>query len=138
SGGCTQTYTVKSGDTCSAIERATGVSDAQLHALNPVINSGCTNLDIGQVLCLQAGTGGGSSGGCTSTYTVKSGDTCSAIEKATGVSDTQLHTLNPAINSGCTSMFLFHLIYHMICTECFPQIWISAKPSASTECLRQF
>ncbi|KAF7378476.1 Glycoside hydrolase family 18 protein [Mycena sanguinolenta] len=103
-GGCAQTYTVKSGDTCAAIEAANGVSDAQLHALNPTINSGCTNLSVGQTLCLQAGTGGGSTSGCTQTYTVKSGDTCAAIEAANGVSDAQLHALNPTINAGCTNL----------------------------------
>ncbi|KAF8143580.1 hypothetical protein K438DRAFT_1469003, partial [Mycena galopus ATCC 62051] len=97
---CAQTYTVVSGDTCAAIESKTGVSDAQLHTLNPAINSGCTNLSVGQTLCL---SGGG--GGCTQKYTVVSGDTCAAIESKTGVSDAQLHALNPAINSGCTSMF---------------------------------
>ncbi|KAJ6548714.1 hypothetical protein B0H19DRAFT_899321, partial [Mycena capillaripes] len=98
--GCEHTYIVVSGDTCSGIEASTGVSDAALHALNPAINSGCTNLSIGQTLCL---SGGGS--GCANTYTVVSGDTCSAIETHNGISDTQLHALNPAINSGCTSMF---------------------------------
>ncbi|KAF7378475.1 Glycoside hydrolase family 18 protein [Mycena sanguinolenta] len=98
-GTCTQTYTVQSGDTCSAIEAATGVSDAQLHALNPAINPGCTNLSVGQTLCLSV-----TSSACTQTYTVQSGDTCSAIEAATGVSDSQLHTLNPSINSGCTNL----------------------------------
>ncbi|KAJ7661066.1 hypothetical protein B0H14DRAFT_3077462 [Mycena olivaceomarginata] len=44
---CAQTYTVVSGDVCSAIESRFGVSDAQLHALNPAINAGCTNLQIG-------------------------------------------------------------------------------------------
>ncbi|KAF8149608.1 hypothetical protein K438DRAFT_1503971, partial [Mycena galopus ATCC 62051] len=100
---CAQTYTVVSGDTCSSIESKNGVSDAQLHALNPAINSGCTNLQVGQTLCLVASTGVGA--GCTQTYTVVSGDTCAAIELKTGVSDAQLHALNPAINSGCTSMF---------------------------------
>jgi chitinase len=118
-----QTYTVVSGDTCSAIESRTGVSDAQLHALNPVINSGCTStfpfhpfmsifyrvvsvdLQIGQILCLTSG-GGGS--GCTRTYAVVSGDICSAIEARTGVSDAQLHALNPGINSGCTSMLVLY------------------------------
>ncbi|KAF8214284.1 glycoside hydrolase superfamily [Mycena galopus ATCC 62051] len=99
SGGCAQTYTVVSGDTCSAIEANTGVSDAQLHALNPAIDSGCTNLSIGQTLCL---SGGGS--GCTQTYTVVSGDTCSGIETSTGVSDATLHSLNPSINSGCSNL----------------------------------
>ncbi|KAJ7646129.1 hypothetical protein B0H17DRAFT_885203, partial [Mycena rosella] len=105
SGGCTQTYTVVSGDTCSTIESNNGVSDAQLHALNPAINSGCTNLSVGQTLCL---SGGG--GGCAQTYTAVSGDTCSSIESNNGVSDAQLHALNPAINSGCTSMLPFHVL----------------------------
>ncbi|KAJ7887194.1 glycoside hydrolase superfamily [Mycena leptocephala] len=56
-GGCAQTYTVASGDTCAAIESKTGVSDVQLHALNPTINSGCTNLQLGQTLCLSGGGG---------------------------------------------------------------------------------
>ncbi|KAJ7242156.1 hypothetical protein B0H12DRAFT_852521 [Mycena haematopus] len=99
--GCAQTYTVVSGDTCSAIESRTGVSDAQLHALNPSINSGCTNLQIGEVLCLSSGSTGG---GCTQTYTVVSGDTCAAIEAREGISDAELHTLNPSINSGCTNL----------------------------------
>ncbi|KAJ7832605.1 glycoside hydrolase family 18 protein, partial [Mycena leptocephala] len=63
-----------------------------------------------------AGSGGG--GGCAQTYTVVSGDTCAAIESKTGVSDAQLHALNPTINSGCTSMFSFHL-FMSICAECF-------------------
>ncbi|KAJ7246131.1 RlpA-like double-psi beta-barrel-protein domain-containing protein-containing protein [Mycena haematopus] len=96
--GCAQSYTVVSGDTCAAIESRTGISDAQLHALNPSINSGCTNLQIGQVLCLSSG------GGCTQTYTVVSGDTCAAIESKKGISDAQLHQLNPSINSGCTNL----------------------------------
>ncbi|KAF7342601.1 hypothetical protein MSAN_02016800 [Mycena sanguinolenta] len=104
SGGCTTTYTVVSGDTCSAIEAKTGVSDSQLHASNPSINSGCTNLQIGQVLCLSGGGGPPPSGGCTQTYTVVSGDTCAAIEAKTGVSDSQLHASNPSINSGCTNL----------------------------------
>ncbi|KAJ7648333.1 hypothetical protein DFH06DRAFT_997306, partial [Mycena polygramma] len=98
---CAQTYTVVSGDTCAAIEKKTGVSDAQLHQLNPSINSGCTNLQIGESLCV---TGGSTGGGCSQTYTVVSGDTCAVIESKTGVSDAQLHAQNPSINSGCTSM----------------------------------
>ncbi|KAJ7244625.1 hypothetical protein B0H12DRAFT_978683, partial [Mycena haematopus] len=98
---CAQTYTVVSGDTCSAIESKTGISDAELHSLNPSINSGCTNLSIGETLCVSGST----SGGCSQTYTIVSGDTCAGIESKTGVSDAQLHALNPSINSGCTSVF---------------------------------
>ncbi|KAJ7142462.1 hypothetical protein C8R44DRAFT_577232, partial [Mycena epipterygia] len=97
--GCTQTYTVVNGDTCSAIESRTGVSDSQLHAQNPSINNGCT------MLCLGGGGGYPPSGGCSQTYTVVGGDTCAVIESKTGVSDSQLHAQNPSINSGCTSMF---------------------------------
>ncbi|KAJ6619618.1 RlpA-like double-psi beta-barrel-protein domain-containing protein-containing protein [Mycena sp. CBHHK59/15] len=63
SGGCGQTYTVVSGDTCADIESRTGVSDSQLHVLNPSINSGCTNLQIGQVLCVGGGGGSPPGGG---------------------------------------------------------------------------
>ncbi|KAF7291225.1 hypothetical protein MIND_01266000 [Mycena indigotica] len=98
---CSSTYTVVSGDTCAAIESKKGISDAQLHALNPSINSACTNLQIGEVLCLSSG---GTSSGCSKSYTVVSGDTCAAIESKTGVSDATLHSLNPSINSSCTNL----------------------------------
>ncbi|KAJ6542352.1 glycoside hydrolase superfamily [Mycena vulgaris] len=53
--------------------------------------------------------GGTTTPGCAQPYTVVSGDTCTAIESKTGVSDAQLHALNPSINSGCTSTFPLHL-----------------------------
>ena len=43
------TYTVVSGDTCDLIASKTGVSVATIKSLNPSINSGCTNLQPGQV-----------------------------------------------------------------------------------------
>ncbi|KAJ7822870.1 hypothetical protein B0H14DRAFT_2598183 [Mycena olivaceomarginata] len=87
--GCSQTYTVMSGDTCSTIESRFGISDAQLHTLNPGINSGCTNLSIGQILCL---------GGCRKTYKVKPGDTCTTIEAQTRLTHAQLLALNPGLD----------------------------------------
>ncbi|KAF7342676.1 hypothetical protein MSAN_02025400 [Mycena sanguinolenta] len=81
---------------------AKGLTLAELYSYNPPINSGCTNLAIGEVLCL--GPGGGSGGTCTQTYTVKSGDTCSAIATQVGLTVSQLLTLNPPINSGCTNL----------------------------------
>ncbi|KAJ6597748.1 hypothetical protein DFH09DRAFT_846125, partial [Mycena vulgaris] len=98
---CDLTYTVKKGDTCSAIEAHTGISDAQLHALNPSINRACTNLQIGQILCISRVV----VVICVEIYIVVAGDTCATIEAKTGVSDSQLHAYNPSINSGCTSMF---------------------------------
>ncbi|KAF8142418.1 hypothetical protein K438DRAFT_1474176, partial [Mycena galopus ATCC 62051] len=96
---CSPTYTVQSGDTCSTIAAASGLTVAQLLSYNPTINSGCTNLGIAQVLCL--GPGGGT---CTQTYTVQSGDTCSAIAANVGLTVSQLLALNPSINSGCTNL----------------------------------
>ncbi|KAJ7622125.1 RlpA-like double-psi beta-barrel-protein domain-containing protein-containing protein [Roridomyces roridus] len=101
-GECTKSYTVVSGDTCNLVEAKNGVSDATLHSLNPAINSGCTNLQIGQVLCV-AGKNGGS-GSCPQKYTVVSGDNCAAIEARFGLSDSALHSMNPSINSGCTNL----------------------------------
>ena len=44
------TYTVQPGDTCFSISIAFGITQQQLRALNPAINSDCTNLFVGQVL----------------------------------------------------------------------------------------
>jgi hypothetical protein len=40
---CTKTYKVVAGDYCAEIEAMFGITDAQLHAWNPSINSGCTS-----------------------------------------------------------------------------------------------
>ncbi|KAF8147941.1 RlpA-like double-psi beta-barrel-protein domain-containing protein-containing protein [Mycena galopus ATCC 62051] len=53
---CTKTYTVVAGDYCEEIETMFGITDAELHAWNPSINSGCTNLQIGQILCVGMGS----------------------------------------------------------------------------------
>ncbi|KAJ7669789.1 hypothetical protein B0H17DRAFT_949075, partial [Mycena rosella] len=92
---CPQTYTVMSGNTCLLIESKTGVSDAQLHALDPSINSPCTGT-FPFHLCMSIVA--------DFTYNVVSGDTCVSIESKTGVSDSQLHVLNPPINGGCTNL----------------------------------
>ena len=47
------THTVVPGDFCDAIAAARGVSVAQIIALNPAVNAGCTNLQVGQVLNLR-------------------------------------------------------------------------------------
>jgi hypothetical protein len=72
-----------------------------VHSANSRFDQAIKNILTGTTNC----GAGGSSNPCTQTYTVKSGDTCSAIEAQNGISDAQLHALNPAINSGCTSMF---------------------------------
>lgn len=78
------TYTVVSGDSCQAIALANDVATGTLINLNQILPE-CTNLDIGQVLCLPQ---------TCKTYTVASGDTCYSIAFAAG----------PSINSACTNL----------------------------------
>ncbi|KAJ7488143.1 hypothetical protein FB451DRAFT_1226557 [Mycena latifolia] len=52
SGGCEGLYSVVSGDSCGGIETKTGLSDAQLRALNPWIDTAC-DIQIGQNLCIK-------------------------------------------------------------------------------------
>ncbi|KAJ6616776.1 hypothetical protein B0H10DRAFT_2035713 [Mycena sp. CBHHK59/15] len=52
SGACSKIYTVVSGDSCGAVETKASIADAQLHAENTWINSGCSNIQIGQNLCV--------------------------------------------------------------------------------------
>jgi len=49
---CSQSYDVISGDTCYGIAAMFGVTATAIITANPAINSGCTNLQIGQVLCI--------------------------------------------------------------------------------------
>ncbi len=54
-GGCSQTYTVVSGDSCFAIWTEFGLTEAQLRALNPSLDANC-DLSIGQILCVRGST----------------------------------------------------------------------------------
>jgi len=49
---CSTTYVVKKDDTCDLITSATSIDSTLLWANNPQIDSGCSNLYIGEVLCV--------------------------------------------------------------------------------------
>jgi hypothetical protein len=52
-GACTRSYFVSSGETCDSIGRKFGVSGNSIISSNyGQVNSGCTNLQVGQVLCI--------------------------------------------------------------------------------------
>ncbi|ORY10318.1 hypothetical protein BCR34DRAFT_588659 [Clohesyomyces aquaticus] len=51
---CKGYYTVKSGDTCDAVESANGVSKGTLSKLNGGLNNDCTNLWLGYAYCISA------------------------------------------------------------------------------------
>jgi chitinase len=58
-------------------------------------------LSIGQVLCVVSSSSGSQSGGCTTTYTVASGDYCSLIWTQFGLTEAQLRGLNPGLDASC-------------------------------------
>ncbi|CAE6443538.1 hypothetical protein ACGC1H_006097 [Rhizoctonia solani] len=99
---CTRTYTVKEGDWCNTISQAQNVSTYQLSTVNAdKINDACTNLEIGQVLCL--GTKGQD---CTTTYNVVKDDTCDKIIMSAGINATMLYTNNPQIDEYCSNILI--------------------------------
>ncbi|KAF2732974.1 hypothetical protein EJ04DRAFT_513525 [Polyplosphaeria fusca] len=52
--GCAKWYSVKTGDNCDAVSKATGVSFDQLKQLNTGLDSDCTNLWLGSDYCVGA------------------------------------------------------------------------------------
>ncbi|KAI0788969.1 hypothetical protein BC629DRAFT_1288136, partial [Irpex lacteus] len=98
---CARQYTVKEGDYCDAISAAQNVSTYQLATVNPSIDATCSNLQIGQVLCL-----GNEGEDCKTTFVVQSGDSCEGIQSRHGINSTVLYHNNPQINSDCTNIYI--------------------------------
>lgn len=100
--GCSNSYTVKAGDTCASILAFNGLNSGSFYTANPTIN--CNNLQIGQVLCLNGAYGSNyygssyTSSGCSNTYTVKAGDTCAAIISYYGLNSVNFYAANSNIN----------------------------------------
>ncbi|PPQ83437.1 hypothetical protein CVT25_007028 [Psilocybe cyanescens] len=116
---CTKYDTAISGDTCPIIETRNNVSDQIFRALNPEINTGCTNIQLDGAYCVQPVAGytvgtsppsnvvsGTDTKDCAKYDTIISGDTCPIVEARNGISDTLFRILNPEINAGCTNIQL--------------------------------
>ena len=86
-------YTVAQGDYCGTIASAGGVSLTALIAANPGINAACSNLQVGELLCIPSSCSG-------STYTVAAGDSCSAIAATNSITLDALTAANPSVNCG--------------------------------------
>ncbi|KAG8945534.1 hypothetical protein FRC04_000737 [Tulasnella sp. 424] len=97
---CARTYEVQSGDTCDAISAANNVSTYQLYTLNTDINDSCSNLSVGQTLCL-----GLAENDCQTTYVVESGDYCWLIATNYGIDTETLLSNNPQVNSDCSNIY---------------------------------
>ncbi|MCO7126041.1 phage tail tip lysozyme [Sporolactobacillus shoreicorticis] len=86
----TNTYTVQSGDTLSAIALKFGVTVSQLQSWNDI--SDPNKIYVGQVLKVKAGESDNSE--TSDTYVIKSGDTLSAIAQKFNVTVSQLQSWN--------------------------------------------
>ncbi|KAF8851534.1 hypothetical protein BDZ45DRAFT_545181, partial [Acephala macrosclerotiorum] len=102
----TEYYITQSGDGCASIEDKFGISFAQFYVWNPAIGSGCGSLWLGETYWVAAPSQPGISTACTEYYVTKSGDSCGSIEDAFGITFAQFFPWNPAIGSGCTSLWL--------------------------------
>ncbi|KAF9073609.1 hypothetical protein BDP27DRAFT_1360220 [Rhodocollybia butyracea] len=102
SSSCATNYTVQEGDICSTIASQFNVTIVALETANPQINSDCTNLDIGEVLCIPAAPT------CPSgvTYVVQSGDVCINIANMFNTTVEALDLSNPQIDANCDNLFV--------------------------------
>ncbi|KAG6840384.1 hypothetical protein C0991_007045 [Blastosporella zonata] len=100
--GLQREYTIQDGDICDRISAANNVSTYQLSAVNPQIDSTCSNLVPGNQICL-----GYSGEDCSTTYVVVADDTCAQIAANHGFNTTILFMNNPQIDStDCSNIYI--------------------------------
>ncbi|KAI0350482.1 hypothetical protein OH77DRAFT_1069072 [Trametes cingulata] len=126
--GCTQYYTIKTGDTCATIETTFSISLSDFRTWNPEVNAQCEGREIplkrvnglthassrhehrpgSRVLCRRSPADERSDRprnyGCNTYYTVQSGDTCAVMENQFGVTFDQIRQWNPEIDSNCANI----------------------------------
>lgn len=96
-GDC-RTITVVSGDSCGSLASKCGISGADFTKYNPAPDL-CSTLAVGERVCCTSGTlpditpKENPDGSCAS-YTVQSGDTCSAIAAANGLKASDISDFN--------------------------------------------
>ncbi|KAJ2988304.1 hypothetical protein NUW54_g9156 [Trametes sanguinea] len=106
--GCTQYYTVQSGDTCTVIDTEFSISLSDFRAWNPEVNAQCTNIALGLAYCVSGPPPSSSpiapgtiTTDCSSYYTVQAGDTCQVIEDQYSISFDQIRQWNPEVDANC-------------------------------------
>ncbi|KAI0861730.1 hypothetical protein F4860DRAFT_474929 [Xylaria cubensis] len=115
---CTATYTVQPGDNCNKIRDQFGdiFTLTQFYSWNPEVDSFCSNLFPGEVVCVGVGNPTGAPpacpvpvktgliSNCDSCYKVVDGDSCSGIETSKNITLAEFLAWNPDLNSGCTNL----------------------------------
>ena len=81
--------------------------------MNPKIDDECSNLQIGDTLCL--GTAGED---CTTTYVIKANDTCDQLSASWNVNSTMMYANNPQINGDCTNLYIGEVREISLCFVC--------------------
>ncbi|KAL7811323.1 hypothetical protein V8C26DRAFT_437473 [Trichoderma gracile] len=132
-GSCNKFHLVVSGDTCSDIASKNGVTLADFYAWNPAVKTDCTSLLLGDYVCVgivggttikptstttKPGNGittptptqTGMVDNCNSFYLVKSGDSCAAIASSKGISLDNFYKWNPAVGTGCSSLWVSYYV----------------------------
>ncbi|KAK2746308.1 hypothetical protein FQN55_005736 [Onygenales sp. PD_40] len=122
------THQLDMGETCDSLVRDLNITRAQLHAWNPNINYGCTNLAAwrGWYLCasspsptvpvneggstttpapIPSDAQGESNTNCSKWYFVESGDHCAKISLQFSISLKDFYFLNPQVDGNCTNLW---------------------------------
>ncbi|KAH9886878.1 hypothetical protein F4778DRAFT_797762 [Xylariomycetidae sp. FL2044] len=112
---CPGTQTIELGDTCDSLSEGNDISVAKLLDMNPDLRGLCDNPPPGMILCLPEesssprpslpkrslpasnGTKGMPTPPCTSSYTVRHGDTCERIAVYEEIKLVQLIAMNPSL-----------------------------------------
>lgn len=122
---CNHFYKVKSGDTCSSITSAFGITLSQFYSWNKAVGSTCSALWVGYEVCVgvvgetskptstKPGNGistptptqKGMVSNCNKFYDVKSGDTCASIASSKRIPLSKFYAWNPAVGSSCGSLW---------------------------------
>ncbi|KAF4545498.1 Carbohydrate-binding module family 50 protein [Lasiodiplodia theobromae] len=94
---------IQNGDTCDSIAADNSISTWNLLASNG-LDGGCANFPSNGTLCVESSC---------ETYQVSANDTCSGIAEAHNITQTQLKTYNPQLNTKCSN--IDQTVGHYIC-----------------------
>lgn len=86
---------------CDSDANTSSFSRYQLAVVNQHVDASCSNLIPGESLCLAQN----SAEDCTTTYIVRSGDTCAGIASKAGLNTTLLYLNNPQIDEKCSNIY---------------------------------
>ncbi|KAI3331754.1 carbohydrate-binding module family 50 protein [Xylariaceae sp. AK1471] len=117
---CTATYTIRLGDTCNKIRDDFNdvFTLADFYSWNPEVDSNCSNLALGEVVCIGVGNSTGTAPppacpvpvkpglvtDCDSCYKVVEGDSCAGVFTSNNITRAEFLAWNPDLNSGCTNL----------------------------------